>query len=448
MSGLTAPFRLSLQAAHLVTAGRSEPGSQEGTIMTRYALALLLSMAAAPAWGYRLTHTDSCRPGAAWVTGSTVKVRVLDDSFWAYADQHGLTSSEASSDHGKMIADIEAVIDEYNRVPGSKLTLDYSGLIFGDQDLGDNDHDDYADHRIVVGFTRYIDDPAVTPSDVDGCTIKESHVRFHKEQRWLFGPVSSTGVDGKAPEEGKLSFRAVLLHEMGHAVGLAHAKTTYAVMDHGTKAWTRGENETPQMELLPDDIWGVRDLYGSNAPMPWDVSVTNTYFLDSTHWDDDDAHQVRNCKVSSRADSYAEVADGATFCGVNDPGSTYPDVSNNICPGDELQLRYTINNKSDNAILTKEQVWLSSDEDLEVNGAAIDLKSPDERELAMTGSHSGSVGRVFRVPSSTPNGTYFVYVRVVPQSPFGDDWWSRDIDQWNNSIRVAGTIDVSSAYCH
>ena len=416
--------------------------------MTRRALVLLLSMAAAPAWGYRLTHTDSCSPGAAWATGSTVKVRVLDDSFWAYADQQGLTNEQANSDHWAMEGDILAVIDEYNRVPGSKLTLEYAGEIYGDQDLGDTGLDDYADHRIVVGFTRYIDEPAVTPSDVDGCTIKESHVRLHKSERWLFGEVSDTGVDGKYPEDGKISFRAILLHEMGHAVGLAHPTTTYAVMDHGTKAWTRGKDESGQMELLPDDIWGVRDLYGSNAPMPWDVSVTNTYFLDSSNWDDNVAHQVRNCKVSSRGDRYADPADGAILCGLDDPGSTYPDISNKICPGDQLQLRYTINNKSDNAILTKEQVWLSTNLDLEVSGDAIDIKSPDERELAMTGSHSSSVGRVFRVPSTTPKGSYYVYVRVVPQSPFGDDWWSRDIDQWNNSIRVAGTIDVDSAYCH
>src|SRR5262249_28414631 len=149
------------------------------------------------------------------------------------------------------------------------------------------------------------------------------------------------------------------LHEMGHAVGLAHPKTTYAVMDHGTKAWTRGANETPQMELLPDDLWGVRALYGSSVPMPWDVSVTNTYFSDNTNWDDDVAHQTRNCLVSSRADSYVDRADGAVLCGVDDPGSSYPDVSSHVCPGDQLQLRYTINNKSDNAIVTKEQVWLS-----------------------------------------------------------------------------------------
>src|SRR5215471_13439471 len=261
------------------------------TRRTLVLLLLLLSTAAGPAWGYQLSHSDTCNPGAGWNTGSTVKVRLLEDSFDAYADDQGLSSTEKVIDRDEMLGDIQAVIDEYNRVPGSKLTLEYAGSIYGDKDLGDMSHDDYADHRIVVGFTNYIDEPAVTPSpDVDGCTIKESHVRFNKSNLWLFGPVSSTGVDGKYPEPGKISFRAILLHEMGHAVGLEHPKTEYAVMDHGTKAWTRGENESLHTELLPDDMWGLRALYGSNADMPWDISVTNTYFLDYTNFTDDVAH--------------------------------------------------------------------------------------------------------------------------------------------------------------
>ena len=73
--------------------------------MTRRALVLLLSMAAAPAWGYRLSHSDTCNPGAAWTTGSTVKVRLLEDSFNAYADDQGLSSAERAVDYDLMLAE-------------------------------------------------------------------------------------------------------------------------------------------------------------------------------------------------------------------------------------------------------------------------------------------------------------------------------------------------------
>jgi hypothetical protein len=86
--------------------------------------------------------------------------------------------------------------------------------------------------------------------------------------------------------------------------------------------------------------------------------------------------------VSSRGDDYFEPTGTKEtgFCGVNfDTASKYPPVSNHVCPGKDLQIRYALNNRSDQTVTTEEQVWLSLDDDLEVNGAAMDIKLTQTR---------------------------------------------------------------------
>ena len=100
------------------------------------------------------------------------------------------------------------------------------------------------------------------------CTPTRAHLNFKAEQRWVFGPPADTGINGTFFDGGN-SFRAVPLHEMGPALGLAHETDTCAVMDQGTKAWTRGTAELPQMELLPDDLLGIATLYGTGSLQLW-----------------------------------------------------------------------------------------------------------------------------------------------------------------------------------
>lgn len=311
---------------------------------------------------------------------------------------------------------------------------------------------------------------------------------------------------------------------MGHAVGLEHELDAYAVMDHGTKAWTRGPNGTPQMELLPDDINGVLALYGGGAKglAALDVSVTNTWFFtaeertqynaasdnaahDFAHkgcskfetsvadltdqrdqqlqiipglhgpglaaaqdrlqtieaslsqavsdlydcrYGEDEAAQLQNCMVSSRGDTYADPGKEAVLCGVNSPGSQREAVSTTVCPGDPLQLHYTLNNRSRQSVRLQQQVWLSKldehgvDDGLEVSGSAADIQSPEIRTLnSLAGSQSMLDGWYFKIPANTPVGEYAVYVRIIPLDPTtGNSLWNSDVDQWNNSIRVRGTI--------
>lgn len=407
-------------------------------------LALLAGRGAA---GYDLYNESTCPPGARYDTGSPVQVRLMVDSFLDYADRQSLADPTGALADARV--DIAAVVAEYNSIAGLDLELQVGADVAGDDNLDDYGVDDFADQTIVIGFTTATNAPAWAPHDPsDTCTYGQTHVYLGKSVDWVLGPPATTDVDGKY-FGGGTSFRAVLLHEMGHALGLAHAPDTYAVMDHGTKAWTRGPNDVTQMELLPDDINALRVLYGNGGANDFDVSLTNTWFRpESDYPDDAAAHQIQYCKVSSRGDAYALREDELVYCGVNVAPSAYDTVSDRVCPGRYLQLRYTINNKSDETLDIEEQVWLSLDDDLEVNGAAMDLKSPDTRWWTIGAEDSSTIGRVFRVPSSAPNGTYRIYGRIVPHDPVtGASLWSQDEDQWNNSIRVRGTIVVDSSVC-
>jgi len=408
-----------------------------------FGLALLAGRDAA---AFELYKESTCSPGSHWDTGTPIQVRLMVDSVIDYADLQDLNSATVLVD---VAEDIEAIVDEYNSVAGLDLELEIGPPVLFDDNLDDYGVDDFPDQTIVIGFTTANNAPAWAPHDPDdGCEYSQTHVYFRKSDYWVMGPPDTTDVDGKSFDDGT-SFRAVLLHEMGHALGLSHATQTYAVMDHGTKAWTRGGNDVPQMELLPDDINGLRALYGNGGANDFDVSVTNTWFLPESYYPDDAAaNQIQHCKVSSRGDAWAPREDELVFCGVNVAPSAYDTVSNRVCPGKYLQLRYTINNKSDETLDVEEQVWLSLDDDLEVNGAAMDLKSPDIRWGTIGNEDSSPVGRVFRVPASAADGTYRVYSRVVPYDPVtGASLWSQDEDQWNNSIRVRGKIIVDSAVC-
>jgi len=423
------------------------------TLVTNACLAAAAAIAigSQPASAYKLYTGDDCANGKKWDTSTPVQVKLLYDSFIAYEDGKGINDfSTRTKDLLNLLNDVNLVIDEYNSAYGIDIKLELGTSITGDDNLDDSD--DFGDHTIVIGFTDAPkDNPAWTPTTDDGnCGYLQKHLYLRKSDTWNFGVPADLTVDGKY-SGGAYFFRAILLHEMGHALGLNHPETGYAVMDHGTKVWTRGKDDTLQVELLPDDIAGLRALYGNGGPREFDISVTNTWYLPETEYPDEAAaHQIKMCTVSSRGDDYFTPTGTKEtgFCGVNlEKGSTYPTVSNHVCPGKDLQIRYALNNRSDQTVITEEQVWLSLDDDLEVNGAAMDIKLTETRSWTLVPG-SASIGRHYTVDASTPEGEYRVYVRVVPyDAATGASLWPSDTNQWNNSTRVPGTIVVDSAVC-
>ena len=307
------------------------------------------------------------------------------------------------------------------------------------------------------------------------------------------------------------TFLGILTHEMGHAVGLGHPDNDYAVMAQGFRTWFRGPNHVLRTRLLPDDTAGILALYGRpGASKPLDISVSTSWYKPAeaqvgdectaqiaavnaataairqatglpvdaefpaanifkgeyAHlWkaladaqdalqdceDEQNAVQIDSCKVSSRGDDWADrLKDEDVFCGVNSrTGSAYPRVSDRICPGGYVQLRYSINNHTSlRDALVKSEAWFSRDVRLNATDGS-DIRSPDVREFTVKAADSATVGQMFRLPSSIPSGeTLYVFVRAVPHdTASGASLWNTDIEPWNNAIMMRHAITADSARC-
>ena len=468
-----------------------------------------------PASAYVLNKEASCDPGQAWDISRPVEVRFLGPSFLDYAEQKGW--SDVAARMLDAIDDVKAVIALYNSVPGSGLRLEYAGGYPEGDDIGEPGDQDWGDQTIVIGFTNATnanneDAEAWAPgAPEDGCTRTRAHILFNKDHDWVFGPPDADVVDARHFGAGDkaITFLGILTHEMGHAIGLGHAKDHYATMDQAFKTWFRGPDHTMRTQLLPDDVAGILELYGtSNARTHLDISVSRTWFTSSADQADcgpaegalraaerdrDDwevvvaglpgdkgavaraeyqkaldavalaraalnrcedafsAKQSYNCEVSSRADLWADREDGGVLCGVNGAsGSDYPPASTRVCPQGQVQLRYTLNNHSAfRDADAQAEVWFSTDKELDVRRAGEELQSPDVRETFVPALTSKSVGQVFRVPDTAVEGQgYWVFVRAVPyDSESGSRLWSTDADIWNNAILIRDKVTVSPGAC-
>jgi hypothetical protein len=482
----------------------------------------MLGCAATPASAYLLNKASSCSPGQKWDTSRPVQVRLLADSAFDYFNNW--RGNATLADLTRLDADLKAVVDLYNSIPGSRLRLELGQGISGDIDLREPEDENYGTQTIVIGFTTLSAQSSATAeawapgADSDGCTRTRGHILFRKTFNWIFGPPDDTTADGrsfytavqtKVGSSLPRSFLGILTHEMGHVVGLGHPDDDYAVMAQGFRTWFRAPGHVLRTRLLPDDTAGVLALYGNaSATKPLDVSVSNSWyksaeaqFKDCTTEiaavnaaaaairrasglpvdadfpaqnifkgdyaalfatlasaqdvlqaceDGKNAMQIDYCKVSSRGDQWADrlETDGA-FCGVNTKGSAYPPVSDRICPGAPLQLRYSLNNHTSlRDVLVKSEVWFSSDTRLNAMDGS-DTQSSDIREFTVKAADSATIGQVFKVPASIPSGqTRYVFVRAVPHDvSTGASLWNSDAEPWNNAIMMRHAIAIDASVC-
>lgn len=491
---------------------------------------ILLTAAAAmagtatPASAYLLNKTSSCSPGQKWDSSKPVQVRLLGDSVFDYLNNRRPGTSTLV-DLARLTADVKAVIDLYNSIPGSSLVMELGTGITGDSDLDDPSNDNYGTQTIVIGFTNSVAAGSASAeaweqgAPGDNCTRTRAHIRFRKDFNWIFGPPDTNAVDGRSFYTSEQSavgsskprtFLGILTHEMGHAMGLAHPDDNYAVMAQSFRTWFRGANHVLGTRLLPDDTAGMLALYGkSGVTKPLDISVTTSWykpaeaqFKDCTTQiarvkaaadavskatgtpigaqfpadaifkgeyaalfqaladaqdqlqvceDSKNAVQIDYCKVSSRGDDWVDrLKTDSVFCGVNKAGSAYAPVSDRICPGDYVQLRYSLNNHTSlkDVLVIKSEVWFSSDQELNAMDGS-DTKSPDVREFTVKAADSSTLGQMFRLPASIPSGQpRYVFVRAVPYDvKTGSSLWNSDIAQWNNAIMMRQPIRVDSAVC-
>src|SRR5262249_19014691 len=111
-----------------------------------------LACVGVPASAYVLYDTTTCNPGQKWDVSQPVKVRLLGDSVFAYLNGRG--SPASLHDLDRLSSDVQAVIDLYNAIPGSRLNLELGPGITGDSDLDEPGVDNFGAQTIVIGFTN------------------------------------------------------------------------------------------------------------------------------------------------------------------------------------------------------------------------------------------------------------------------------------------------------
>ena len=162
------------------------------------------------------------------------------------------------------------------------------------------------------------------------------------------------------------------------------------------------------------------------------------------------AMQLTYCKVSSRGDDWADRVKGSSvFCAVNKAGTTYPPVSEKVCPGGYVQLRYSLNNHTSlKDVLVRSEAWFSTDKQLNAMDG-VDKKSPDIREFTIKAADSATIGNHFRLPAGIASGTtLYVFVRAIPYDvQTGANLFDSDIEPWNNATMMRHPIKVDSAVC-
>ena len=131
-----------------------------------------LAASATPASAYLLNKTSTCKPGQKWNTSTPVKVRILGDSVFDYLINRRPGTSTLV-DLARLTADVKAVIDLYNSIPGSSMVLELDTGITGDSDGQwvdlTADLSAYAGQTVTIAF-RYWTDVAFV---ADGYSLDE-----------------------------------------------------------------------------------------------------------------------------------------------------------------------------------------------------------------------------------------------------------------------------------
>jgi hypothetical protein len=86
-------------------------------------------------------------------------------------------------------------------------------------------------------------------------------IHFDKSENWYFGESSNT-------PDGQTNFYTVLLHEIGHTLGIEHSANNNSIM---YAYYNGGINK-----LTQDDIWAIQYLYGRPERLKYELIPTTT----------------------------------------------------------------------------------------------------------------------------------------------------------------------------
>jgi hypothetical protein len=334
-------------------------------------------------------------------------------------------------------ATAELVMERVNLVAGTWLDLTLPlGTASTADDMSQNGINEVGmtelDHD-ADGFTM-----GWGPSYVDtsNCTIAEAdlHLTNWTDLTWEWGLPADQGVNYWEAENsvGMTYFaRPILLHELGHTYGLAHSDTSYSFMNYKTRPWSNRDDDK-RVEPLADDREALRAIYPGSADES-DIAVLTTWY-DPSQLSNGAATAFHLCAPSKGSAWSSSIFDET--CGVEPDGSN---GSVEVCPGDDLRVRYAVTNYGTDTLDAEVELWFSENDWLN-RDAGFDLQSPDVVALTASPQSSYRKGNRFDVPAGlTWNQDYYVMIHLNT----GADLAGEESQQ-NNWIPMVGQIHVKS----
>jgi hypothetical protein len=412
----------------------------------RFAAGLLGAAALFPATGHAyslLTEGGACPDGIRWASDQDLSINVANAGFQAFA----IT--------GAMVA----VADRIDQVGGQWFDYNSPYGVESDPYSTPGSGDTNGNGVNEVGLADLSALPGVLgmgPTEVDlvSCEITEGDVFLDSNAAWDFGvPADGRPTDTCKDEDcyfdaarthcadgskietcpletGVYWGRTVILHELGHTLGLAHSDHSYSFMNYEIRPFTNRE-DAKRVEFLPDDREALRELYGNTAT-EIDAAVATTWFDATDVSGSGAAAAKRLCKPSTGVAYSPSIFD--EYCGVDAGGNA---GAIRVCPGDDLYVRYALANYGTETLVVNEQLWFSRNSWLNT-GAGADVVSPTVKpDRTLDPQSSYRLGRTFEVPSGLIwNRTYYPILFID-----GDDLTNEESEQ-NNWIPLRARIKI------
>ena len=274
-----------------------------------------------------------------------------------------------------------------------------------------------------------------------GGTIYESDITFNPN------PSFGTWVAGAPPpsawhynQANMIAFRAIALHEFGHALGLGHEYDEQAVMNssYPSGGWYRGE---PQI----NGSGQYTGYYGRFWPHADDIQGAYVAYPNTTQTGRDLAFVRAKKQLGSSTQDLDEVV---SFLSAGNEGRVCAKGSN---VNSKLEIEYTVENRGNetlsnvkvNAYLSTD-IWIDPANDIKLSNTYTYSLNP-HRWL-----HRGS--NTFYVPVGTTPRNYYVGIYVD-----ADNDYPSEASSWNNGahLRVMGSavdtlevLDTGNGLCN
>lgn len=304
-----------------------------------------------------------------WCSGDPINWE-NDQTF--YTRGMGTSSSSCNEVGASDLNDVKCAAKSWNDLP---LTFDFTiqptSQNYLTLDNGQNEiivTDDYEYDDEIIAYAI----PQTSCSISGDATFDEVDIVINPESVVLNGATSQHGITDP-------SFRYVLIHELGHSLGLAHENENLSAMNSKAKLFNFYRGSALSLGTLPhpDDVYGATRLY-DNHNLFWDIGLINVRWQLGTEDDDENGQTDLDFLHSFHLDTN-------TFCRGDLITSNITYVNRGNTSSTKISMKFSSNS------------WIS-EEDFTSNDYTITLPYYSK----------GVLGSPFTIPYNIPSGTYFV----------------------------------------